>query len=1025
MDFTIEDEITPTFDQIGPLCQNSTAPDLPLTSLEGIVGTWSPAVINTATVGTTTYTFTPEAGGCAIEASMVIEITDEITPVFAQIGPLCLGSDAPALPLISLEGIIGTWSPAVINTATVGTTTYTFTPEAGGCAIETTMDITIEDEIIPTFDQIGPLCQNSTAPALPLTSLEGIVGTWAPATINTTVVGTFIYTFTPEAGGCAIETTMDITIEDEIIPTFDQIGPLCQNSTAPDLPLTSLEGIIGTWSPAVINTATVGTTTYTFTPEAGGCAIETTMDITIEDEIIPTFDQIGPLCQNSTAPDLPLTSLEGIVGTWSPAVINIATVGTTTYTFTPEAGGCAIETTMDITIEDEITPTFDQIGPLCQNSTAPALPLISLEGIIGTWSPAVINTATVGTTTYTFTPEAGGCAIETTMDITIDDQITPTFAQIGPLCLGSQAPDLPATSIEGITGTWNPATIDMTATGTYTFTPDAGQCAIEASMVIEITDEITPVFAQIGPLCLGSDAPDLPSSSTTGITGTWTPANISTDTNGETDYLFTPDEGQCAGLAVMTITVSSPEIIDLHLTSTTFWLPNGGVEIVADGTALPLVYSITGNGTDWQNSPEFIDLAAGPYVAWVMDANGCMDSAPFEILNQVEGDVTISAETVEYCMNIPVIVPVDGSNFIEISSFFIELEFDPTVLSFNALEQVNPALAQGTFSTFVVDVNLNSSILQIRYSIFDGSATVPGGQNLFLLNFEALSPGISELKWNLLSCEIFESAGHQVPDLYVEGKATINPAPLIYATGNGEYCENDTLTLQAGPLNGEEATYTWTGPTGYTHHDSTWQLGALGMNDNGQFTVRAVNEFLCSDEETVDVLVNPKPLISLGYADTVCFGQPLWLDPNAGAEYENYLWHDGSTNETMLATEPGLYWVSVMDTKGCSAADSVMLEICSIDIILPNAFTPNGDELNDEFKPIIVGWEPGKYYMQIFNRWGELLFETNDYTEGWDGSYRGQLVPPGLYSYILVFEAPSYVTRLISSPVSGSVTVIR
>ncbi|MDY0104527.1 MAG: gliding motility-associated C-terminal domain-containing protein, partial [Lentimicrobium sp.] len=467
--------------------------------------------------------------------------------------------------------------------------------------------------------------------------------------------------------------------------------------------------------------------------------------------------------------------------------------------------------------------------------------------------------------------------------------------------------------------------------------------------------------------------------------------------------------------------IPGPSIIDLHLTSTTFWLPNGGVGIVADGTALPLVYSITGNGIDWQPSPEFIDLAAGPYVAWVMDANGCMDSAPFEILNQVEGDVTISAETKTFCMNKPVIILVNGSKFIEISSFFIELEFDPTVLSLPTLENINPLLAPGIFSQTV-----GNNILQIRFTIFDGSVTVPNGENLFDINFEALSPGVSPLSWNLLSCEIFESAGHQVPDLYVEGEATINPAPLIYATGSGEYCEDDLLTLQAGSLDGENPTYTWTGPTGYTHHDATWQLGALGMNDNGQFTVRAINEFLCSDEETVDVLVNPKPLISLGYADTVCFGQPLWLDPHAGAEYENYLWHDGSTNETMLATEPGLYWVSVMDTKGCSAADSVLLEICSIDIIVPNAFTPdNGDELNDEFKPIITGWEPGKYYMQVFNRWGELLFETNDYNEGWDGTYKGQLVAPGLYSYIIVFEAPSYITRLISSPVSGSVTVIR
>jgi hypothetical protein len=59
--------------------------------------------------------------------------------------------------------------------------------------------------------------------------------------------------------------------------------------------------------------------------------------------------------------------------------------------------------TMDITIRTQVTPTFTQIGPLCQNSTAPALPATSDNGFAGTWSPATISTATVGTTLYIYT----------------------------------------------------------------------------------------------------------------------------------------------------------------------------------------------------------------------------------------------------------------------------------------------------------------------------------------------------------------------------------------------------------------------------------------------------------------------------------------------------------------------------------------------------------------------------------------------------------------------------------------------
>jgi hypothetical protein len=127
--------------------------------------------------------------------------------------------------------------------------------------------------------------------------------------------------------------------------------------------------LCGTWNPATISTATVGTTTYTFTP-TDPCATTATMDITIGTQVTPTFTQIGPLCQNSTAPALPATSDNGFAGTWNPATISTATVGTTTYTFTP-TDPCATTCNNGYHDGTQVTPTFTQIGPLCQNSTAP------------------------------------------------------------------------------------------------------------------------------------------------------------------------------------------------------------------------------------------------------------------------------------------------------------------------------------------------------------------------------------------------------------------------------------------------------------------------------------------------------------------------------------------------------------------------------------------------------------------------------------------------------------------------------
>src|SRR5438132_10174928 len=113
---------------------------------------------------------------------------------------------------------------------------------------------------------------------------------------------------------------------------------------------------------------------------------------------------IGPLCQNSTAPTLGGTSPNGITGTWSPATINTATPGTSNYVFTPAAGQCATTQTLSITITALVTPDFANIGPLCQNSTAPTLGGTSPNGITGARKHTRMNTSTTGTSYYVFKP---------------------------------------------------------------------------------------------------------------------------------------------------------------------------------------------------------------------------------------------------------------------------------------------------------------------------------------------------------------------------------------------------------------------------------------------------------------------------------------------------------------------------------------------------------------------------------------------------------------------------------------------
>ncbi|MBW6533743.1 MAG: gliding motility-associated C-terminal domain-containing protein [Mariniphaga sp.] len=506
-------------------------------------------------------TFTVSDGCNETSCIQTIVLDYEVVPVFAQLGPLCQYSKAPELLTTSENGITGTWIPATINTSVTGTAICTFTPDAGQCAVEVTMEIEIVDEIVPDFDPIGPLCLNDTPPLLPNESTNGITGTWEPAVVSTATVGIIGYTFTPDEGQCAVPVVIPIEVGDEIEPVFSQLGPFCLNSTPPELPLSSDNNITGTWEPAVIETGTTETGYYTFTPDSGQCAVAVTIEIEIADEIVPVFNLVDVLCLNETPPVLPLLSLNNITGTWVPDTIDTSVPGSKLYTFIPGEGECAVEVSFVIEILDSIVPQFDPIGPICQFNTPPALPDTSLNGIAGTWSPDTIDTSVPEPLVFVFTPDASyACAETFEMIILIDTLIIPQFDPIGPLCLNEEPPQLPPANFNEVNGRWEPAVIRTDSVGIfeYVFIPEDGiHCAATDTVFIEILPPVIPEFDPIGPLCIGQIPPQLPETDRNGVTGTWNANTIDTSVAVNLTFVFTPDNTyECAESIAISVTVS-------------------------------------------------------------------------------------------------------------------------------------------------------------------------------------------------------------------------------------------------------------------------------------------------------------------------------------------------------------------------------------------------------------------------------------------------------------------------------------
>ncbi|MDP3912112.1 MAG: gliding motility-associated C-terminal domain-containing protein [Bacteroidota bacterium] len=177
--------------------------------------------------------------------------------------------------------------PLVNYSAVSATGTYYLmgTNPSTGCSVVEEVNVVVNKPVTPGFNIITDICLNSAPTALPLASIEGITGTWAPSTINTNIKTTTTYTFTPDAGQCALPYKTDITVGDEIIPAFRALGPYCYNSIPDNLPLISDNGVTGSWDPASISTTKVGETVYSFTPSDGKCAKSTTLTIKVYDRI--------------------------------------------------------------------------------------------------------------------------------------------------------------------------------------------------------------------------------------------------------------------------------------------------------------------------------------------------------------------------------------------------------------------------------------------------------------------------------------------------------------------------------------------------------------------------------------------------------------------------------------------------------------------------------------------------------------------------------------------------------------------
>jgi gliding motility-associated-like protein len=621
---TVNPNVTPTFTLPAQICQDATAPSLPNTSNNGITGTWNPTLASNTASGS--YIFTPnDASQCGTPFTYNLTVNPNVTPTFTLPAQICQNSTAPSLPNTSNNGITGTWNPALASNTASGS--YVFTPNnPSQCGTPFTYNLTVNPNVIPTFTLPNQICQDATAPILQNTSNNGITGTWNPTLASNTASGSYV--FTPNnASQCVTPFTYNLTVNPNVTPTFTLPAQICQNSTAPSLPNTSNNGITGTWNPTLTSNTASGS--YIFTPnDTLQCGTIFTYNLNVSPSFTPTFILPSQICQNSTAPNLPNTSNNGITGTWNPTLASNTASGS--YVFTPNnPSQCGTILTYNLTINPTIIPVFTLPAQICQNATAPILPNTSNNGISGTWNPALVSNTESGS--YVFTPTSNlNCEVGFTYNLTVNPNVTPFFTLPNQICQNATAPILQNTSNNGITGTWNPMTVSNTTSGSYLFTPNnASQCGSSFTYNTTITPKITPTFSSIAPICSGSTRPTLQTTSSNGITGTWNPAIVSNQVSA--NYIFTPSTTECANaVSVAVVVYNSPSNINFTQTTIVNGNPTGILEITSvDGGLAPYAFSF--EGSPFTSNTSFPNLSSGDFTVTVKDSRGCTFTQTFTL----------------------------------------------------------------------------------------------------------------------------------------------------------------------------------------------------------------------------------------------------------------------------------------------------------------------------------------------------------------------------------------------------------
>ncbi len=518
-------------------------------------------------------------------------------------------------------------------------------------------------------------------------------------------------------------------------------------------------------------------------------------------------------------------------------------------------------------------------------------------------------------------------------------------------------------------------------------------------------------------------------------------SNVFTNLAAGNYNVLAKDASTCgaSSIPVTILQLDAPTLLP-QLTHATCGNNNGAIIINTNGGGqTPYQYSINA-GLTFQASNSFTNLAPGNYTIRVKDSNNCVRDSLITIYNGCltanavvtnttcagnDATITITANTGVA----PYQYSIDNGVTYQSSNTFTGL----TTGNYNI--KVKDAIGATTSQT--VTVALNNSITLTAGSpqtICEGtSATLNAVSNATsfvwtpssgLNNPNILNPVASPIA----TTKYYITATTNICTKKDSVIITVNPAPIANAGKDSSICFGKNIRLTgSGGIN-----YTWS-PATYLNNPNIQNPTAVKPNTGIiKYSLKVTDANNCTSLNTavVTIAVAAPAKLFAGNDTAVAINQPvqLYAVDISNSGFINYLWspnyglnNNTAQNPVAVLDRDITYFITASTINSCQGNDTIKIKVYKgPEIYVPNAFTPNGDGLNDILKAIPIGMKELRFFT-IYNRYGQLIFTTKNAALGWDGKLKGSAQNTGTFTWMA--EAVDYNNNIITR--KGTVMLLR